>query len=305
MFLVCSFMIAAVHQPVMAKEVLHFLNPAATSVIVDATVGTAGHSLQLVPHLIPNGKLIAIDRDRQALEVAQQRLGEFQSVVTTVHGDFRQLSEILKQQGLSQVDGILFDLGMSSFQLDCAERGFSFLKEGPLDMRMDSKQSTTAAALIHKLSAAELHLILRTFGEERFARRIVSRIIQERGQNPIETTTQLAQLISRAVPKSARYQRLHPATRTFQALRMAVNDEGAALQAVLECIPSLLRPKGRLVVISFHSIEDRMVKRALVHWIAAGWWTPLTKKPVRPSAEEVMSNPRARSAKLRAAQRCA
>ena len=291
------------HQPVMGLEVLQALRPTAGSIIVDGTVGTGGHSLMILPHLLPNGRLVAVDRDRESLELARTRLTEFEPAVTVLHGNYRDLPALLKMLDLGRVDGILLDLGMSSPQVDRAERGFSFSKEGPLDMRMDPEQEATADTLVNTLSADDLALMLETLGEERFARRIARRIVEERRACPITTTTQLARVVTEAVPAGARHGRLHPATRTFQALRLAVNDELGALAAFLERVGGLLNPGGRAVILAFHSLEDRLVKHAFAEGMRAQEWTVLTKKPVRPSADEVSRNPRARSAKLRAIER--
>ena len=292
------------HQPVMTDAVLEHLAPRAGAVIVDGTVGTAGHSLLIAPRLLPNGTLIAIDRDADSLQQAQQRLVEFAPQVTWAHDDYRHLGAILQRVGVSQVDGILLDLGMSSAQVDAAERGFSFLREGPLDMRMDVRQAVTAATLVNTWPAEDLVHVLQTFGEERFARRIVRRLLEARRARPLTTTTQLAELVVGAYPPPARHRRVHPATRTFQALRMAVNDELGALAACLAQAHAWLRPGGRLVVIAFHSLEDRAVKRALAQGARDGQWTVRTPKPLTPSVGEIARNPRARSAKLRAAERC-
>lgn len=291
------------HQPVMTAEALSYLRPSSRAVIVDGTVGTAGHSMTIAPRLLPDGALICLDRDHDALHLARQRLTEFQPHVTFVHENYRRLPAVLRQLGRERVDGILLDLGMSTFQVDTPERGFSFLHEGPLDMRMDQGQATTAETLVNTLPADDLVQVMETLGEERFARRIAQRIVQERRVHLLTTTTQLARLVAQAVPAGARHGRLHPATRTFQALRMAVNDELGALETFLAELPSLLVPQGRAVVITFHSLEDRMVKRAFVQGKERGEWAVLTKKCVRPSDEECQRNPRARSAKLRAVER--
>lgn len=296
--------LGAWHQPVMVDEVLRYLNPHPGTVIVDATLGTGGHSLAIAPRLLPDGRLIALDRDRQALARARQRLIEFESVVTFVHDDFRNLRRVLEQMELCGVDGVVLDVGMSSVQLDTPERGFSFSYEGPLDMRMDSEQPLTAHTLVNTLSADELASLLERFGEERFAGRIARRIVEERRKGPIATTTQLARLVCAAVPGGSRHRRVHTATRTFQALRIAVNDELAALEICLESFSDMLRPGGRAVILTFHSLEDRLVKRRFAEGAREGRWTLLTKKPVQASEAEVSNNPRARSAKLRAVERC-
>ena len=290
------------HRPVMSAEVLQYLQPRPGGIIVDGTVGTGGHSLAILPHLRPDGTLIAVDQDRDALALAAKRLTDFAPQVTFRHGNFRSLPLLLDELGLAKVDGVVLDLGMSSLQVDRPERGFSFSSAGPLDMRMDATQDTTAAALVNELSADELATILRTLGEERFARRIAQRIVQARQAHPLETTTQLAEVVSRAVPASARHGRLHPATRTFQALRMAVNDELGALEELLNTLGECVNPGARVIFITFHSLEDRLVKHALAQGAREGRWRVLTKKPVRPSDAEVARNPRARSAKLRAAE---
>lgn len=291
------------HQPVMSAEVMRHLNPRAGAVIVDATAGTGGHSFAIAPHVLPTGRLIALDRDRQSLEVAAGRLKEFEPQAGCVHGNYRDLPDILQRLGIPAIDGLLLDLGMSSPQVDRAERGFSFLREGPLDMRMDAGQDMTAEALVNELSADELAMLFETLGEERFAARIARRIADERRTRRFTSTVQLAQAIAQAVPGSARHGRLHPATRVFQALRMAVNDEVGALGELLSALPALLRPGGRAVILTYHSLEDRPVKRAFAQGKQSGLWRVLTKKPLCATEDEVAANPRARSAKLRAIER--
>lgn len=291
------------HQPVMGAEVLRALRPRPGAVIVDGTAGTGGHSLMILPHLLPDGRLVAIDRDRDALDVARKRLAEFAPQATCVRENYRHLPAILRDLGIAGVDGLLLDLGLSSLQVDLAERGFSFSKEGPLDMRMDTEQEETAEAIVNESTADELATVLETLGEERYARRIARRIVQERRAHPIRTTTQLARLVTDAVPPGARHGRLHSATRTFQALRLAVNDELGALEELLGRLGELLNPGACAVVLTFHSLEDRLVKRAFAEGQRGRLWTVLTKKPIRASAQEVAENPRARSAKLRAIER--
>ncbi len=293
------------HQPIMVAEVLHYLNPHAGRIIVDGTVGTGGHSVAILPRLLPSGRLFAIDRDSEILHRTRQRLMEFSAVTQFVHGNYRNLPDMLRQSNIARVDGMLLDLGMSSVQVDSAGRGFSFSQKGPLDMRMDSTQERTAEMLVNTLTAEELAEILEQFGEERFARRIARHIVEARRTQRITTTTQLARLVVEAVPSAARHGRVHVATRTFQALRMAVNDELGALEAFLDQLPGLLNPGGRAVILTFHSLEDRIVKHRFVDGVRAGHWTVLTKKPVVASEDEVAQNPRARSAKLRAIERCA
>lgn len=291
------------HRPVMVDAVLHYLNPRPGAVIVDGTVGTGGHSLAILPRLLPDGRLVALDRDPASLKVAAARLNEFDPLSTLIHDNYRHLPQVLARLGLDQVDGVLLDLGMSSVQVDHPERGFSFSKEGPLDMRMDPDEDTTAEILVNTLTADELAGLIDRFGEDRFARRIARRIVQERRKARMTTTTQLARMIAAAVPGAARRGRLHPATRTFQALRIAVNDELGALEAFLNHADRVLAPGGRAVIVTFHSLEDRLVKHAFRAGEREGRWIVLTPKPVRPTAEEVSGNPRARSAKLRVVEK--
>lgn len=291
------------HEPVLVSEVIQFLKLTPGLTVVDGTVGTGGHSLAVLPHLLPDGRLVAIDQDPQALAWAQRRLSEFASRTMFLHGNFRDLPSLLKRTNGILVDRLLLDIGMSSLQVDDATRGFSFLKDGPLDMRMDPSQDLTAEEVVRTASAEALAIILVRFGEERFARRIARRIVETRREAPLTTTTQLARLVVSAVPAGARHGRVHPATRTFQALRIAVNGELEALETFLANLPALLRPGGRALVLTFHSLEDRLVKQAFIAGQRDGQWTVLTKKPVRPQAAEVARNPRARSAKLRAIER--
>lgn len=292
------------HQPVMTAEVLEYLQPRPGITLVDATVGTAGHSVALMPRLLPDGTLIALDRDAEALAQARERLREFAPRVRFLHGNYRKLRALLQELGIPRVAGILLDLGVSSVQLERPERGFSFAHEAPLDMRMDQTQPLTAERLVNSASEAELARILQVYGEERFARRIARRLVQERRVRPIRTTGQLSRLTVGALPPSARHGRIHAATRTFQALRMAVNQELEGLEEFLPQLPDLLEPGGRAVILSFHSLEDRAVKQAFAQGARNGAWRLLTKKPLRPGDEECARNPRARSAKLRAVERC-
>ncbi len=291
------------HQPVLVDAVLEHLAPAPGRTIVDATLGTAGHALALLPKLLPDGRLIGFDRDAQALELARPRLSEFAPQASSAQADFRELGAALAALKIGRVDGVLLDLGVSSLQFDTAERGFSFAKDAPLDMRMDRRAEPTAETLVNTLSAEELTEILQTLGEERFARRIARGIIEARRTARITTTAQLSRIVIQAYPSGARHGRLHAATRTFQALRLAVNDELGALSAVLEQLPDILAPGGRAVIISFHSLEDRLVKHAFAQGAREGLWRVLTKKPLQASDAEVDRNPRARSAKLRAVER--
>ena len=289
------------HQPVLVDEVLSFLAPREGQAVVDCTVGSGGHSLAVVPRLLPGGHLIGLDRDAQALEAARQRLVEFQPVVHLLHENFRALPALLQRLDLPAVDGVIADLGMSSLQLEQGTRGFSFSKEGPLDMRMDARQPTTAATLIQHWSEPDLAHVLETYGEEPFARRIAKRIVAARAVSPIQTTTQLARIVADAVP--ARGGRLHPATKTFMALRIAVNEQFESLKALLAALPTVLKRGGRAAIITFHSLEDRLVKQAFQQSAKAGVVRILTKHVVRPSESERLRNPRSRSAKLRVVER--
>jgi 16S rRNA (cytosine1402-N4)-methyltransferase len=306
------------HLPVMADEVIRFLAPKPGGIYVDGTIGGAGHASRILDTSSPDGTLIGFDRDAEALRVARERLLPFGGRVRLVQGNFAGVAEALAGFGIGRIDGILLDLGVSSHQLDSAERGFSFQKDAPLDMRMDSGSGDTAADLLNSLSEQELARIIRDFGEERWARRIASFIVNARGVAPIETTLRLVDIIKGAIPKGAWEERLHPATRTFQALRIAVNDELASLEKVLDQGIRLLNPGGRGVVIAFHSLEDRIVKNSFRR-LSQGCICPkglpycvcgntpllriLTGKPVMAGEVEVEANPRARSAKLRAAER--
>jgi len=282
------------HEPVLLREVLRFLEPKEGKVIVDATVGTGGHAEALLSR---GATVVGIDQDPESLALAQDRLREFGERFLPVRANFRRLRQILESLGLERVDGILFDLGLSSWHLSQAERGFSFQKEGPLDMRMDPENPVTADKLVNELSERELARILREYGEEMYAERIAQAIIKNR---PIRTTTELARIVASCYPP--RPHRIHPATRTFQALRIAVNDELSALAEALPEALEALKPGGVICVISFHSLEDRIVKNFFRREAQLQRLWVLTKNPVRPSPEEVSQNPRARSAQLRAAK---
>ena len=298
--------LAAIHAPVLLNEAIDFLAPAGPGVYCDATVGLGGHAAAILERSSPSGRLIAIDRDRDALDRTGARLAPFGDRVSLVHGRFGSIRSLLEQAGAPCVDGCLIDLGVSSMQLDQAERGFSFRHSGPLDMRMDQSQGETAADFLRRADEEEIEAILRDLGEERFARKIARAIVEARGIKDLSTTGALSELIARAVPRREHHK--DPATRTFQALRIALNDELGELERFLAEVPSFLRPGGRLVVISFHSLEDRMVKRRF-RALAAGDAAAeprlriLTKHVVTAGEEERMRNPRSRSAKLRAVER--
>jgi 16S rRNA (cytosine1402-N4)-methyltransferase len=285
----------------MPAEVLHWLAPQPGQVLVDATAGAGGHSVLIAQRISPNGRLVVLDRDAAMLDMAKRKLEGHPA--DFVQASFDQLRQVLDDLRISAADGVLADLGICSDQLDDAGRGFSFQQEGPLDMRMDPSSGEPARVLLKRLNERELADVFYHYGEERFSRRIARRIVEVRQKQPIETTGQLADLVHRCVPRPAgkgRRPGIDPATRVFQALRIAVNDELAALEGLLAVLPRCLKPGGRAVLISFHSLEDRRVKQAFRD---GADWEVLTKKPVEASEAEVTTNPRARSAKLRAARR--
>ncbi|MDA0738051.1 MAG: 16S rRNA (cytosine(1402)-N(4))-methyltransferase RsmH [Nitrospirae bacterium] len=289
------------HIPVLVDEVIFWLQPKPSGCYVDCTLGLGGTSARILQACGKNGRLIAIDQDSHAIELAHEALKPYIDNVSFHCGNFRDLGAILDSIGVQQVDGFLFDLGISSVQLSDAERGFSFQEDGPLDMRMDASQGVTAGELVNRMPETELANIIFEFGEERLSRRIARAIVRERANSPLRTTSELASVIQRSVPPAYRHGRLHPATRTFQALRIAVNNELAAIAPALHQAVDRLAPGGRACVISFHSLEDRLVKytfRELTQQSDQGMRI-LTKKPCVASDEERRKNPRARSAKMR------
>ena len=305
------------HESVMRNEVLHYLNVHMEGVIVDGTLGDGGHTEFILKNTAPEIRVLAIDRDSSAIERASERLSPFRDRVTLAHGNLGDIKELAAENGITSVVGVLMDLGVSSPQLDTAGRGFSIQHDGPLDMRMDSSQKTSAADLLIKLSDAELASIIKDYGEERYAKRVVRAIRREQEERPITTTGQLSRIVARVV-KSSRHSRIHPATRTFQALRIAVNDELEQLKTALAGMMSLLHSTARVAVISFHSLEDRIVKTFFRDEEKGCSCPPkipicvcgrmpalkvLTRKPLVPSQEEVKQNPRSCSAKLRVAER--
>ena len=305
------------HKPVLLHECLGALAIKPDGIYVDGTLGRAGHSLEIVSRLT-TGRLIALDRDETAIEAANRRLGDYLDKVTLVHSNFSALDAVLHELGVHGVDGMLFDLGVSSPQLDEAQRGFSYKQDAPLDMRMDESAALTAREGVNTYSYEELRRILFEYGEERYAPAIAKRICQHREQKPIETTLELADIIRSAMPASALREKQHPAKRSFQAIRIAVNDELGAVRRGMEAAIDHLKPGGRLAVITFHSLEDRIVKNVFQD-AAKGCTCPpsfpvcvcghkpkikiLTKKPIIATREEVEENPRSRSAKLRVAER--
>jgi len=285
------------HLPVLPQEVIHFLAPRPGQTIVDATVGGGGHAQLLARQVAPSGWIIGLDRDVAMLQLARPGLQDLP--VTLIQRNFDELPALLTELKIPKVDGILADLGVCSDQLDDPNRGLSFQKDGPLDMRLDAEGGETAGDLLRRLPERELADIIWKYGQERFSRRIARKVVEGRKTHPLETTGQLADLVRRCVPRErGRRHAFDPATRTFQALRIAVNDELGALERFLANLPECLKAGGRVVVISFHSLEDRLVKQAFRN---KDRFVLLTRKPIVAGAEEIRINPRARSAKLRAA----
>ena len=305
------------HKPVLLDECLEALAIKPDGIYLDGTLGRAGHSLEIVKRLT-TGRLIGIDRDETAIAAAQERLADYADRVTLVHSNFDRVGEILDELGIDGADGMLFDLGVSSPQLDDARRGFSYMHDAPLDMRMDRTAALCARQVVNEWSYEELRLILFTYGEERYAPVIAKHIVQKRQEAPIETTLQLAQIIKAAMPAAALREKQHPAKRSFQAIRIAVNGELDALPPMLEAAADKLHTGGRLAVISFHSLEDRIIKKTM-QALATGCTCPpnfpvcvcgrkpklklISRKPIVSGEAELAYNPRARSAKLRVAEK--
>ena len=289
----------SVHQPVLLHEVMEFLKIDPEGIYVDATLGAGGHAQEILRRL-STGKLLGIDRDPAALDIAREQLRPYAGKLIMLHGNFGEMDALHAASGLPPADGLVADLGVSSMQLEDAARGFSFSLPGPLDMRMDPCSDITAEEIVNRTPERDLADLIYKFGEERHSRRIARAIVKAR---PFRLTTELAQVVTRAIPSRAGLRHLHPATRTFMALRLAVNKELENLQALLSKVLGILRPGGRVVILSFHSLEDRLVKRAFQSWQHEGRARILTRKVVRPGEEEVRANPRSRSGKLRAAEK--
>ncbi len=307
------------HISVLLDDVIELLQCRPGGVYVDATVGGGGYAEVILHQTSPDGLVLGIDRDAEALAFTGQRLQLYGRRLTLRQGNFASLPETLQDLAWGPVDGIVADLGISSLQLDDPLRGFSFQQDGPLDMRMDQTQGRTAADLVNFLPEKELARLIFTFGEERWAKRIAQAIVTRRQLNPLARTLELAEIVSQVVPKSSDSRRIHPATRTFQALRLAVNRELDSLEAFLADVLDLLKPGGRLCIVAFHSLEDRLVKQQFRSW-ASPCRCPrdlpvcqcssrplvrlLTRRAIRPKEAEIQANPRARSAKLRALEKC-
>ena len=305
------------HNPVLLNECIEALNIRPEGTYLDGTLGRAGHSREIARRLT-TGRLICVDRDREALDAARERLAPWMDRVTLIHSNFDRVDEILDELSLTGVDGMLFDLGVSSPQLDDGSRGFSYMADAPLDMRMDREEGLTAAGIVNGWPQEELRRIIAQYGEERCASQIAGAIVRRRADKPISTTLELVEIIKGAMPAKALREKQHPAKRTFQAIRIAVNDELASVERMIKRAVPRLNKGGRLAVITFHSLEDRVVKTGLAEF-ARGCICPpdfpvcvcgrtpeiklVNKKPILPSEREIEENPRSRSAKLRAAEK--
>ena len=306
------------HRSVLLDECIEALNIKPDGIYVDGTAGGGGHSLEIAKRLSEGGRLIAIDRDDAAIAAATERLKDYADRVTFVRNNFSSVKEVCRMLGIEKIDGILMDLGVSSYQLDTPERGFTHNTDAPLDMRMDRRNDLDAHTVVNTYSAEALKKLIYTYGEERFAPRIASAIVARREKEEIKTTGQLVDIIKSAIPASAREGGHHPAKRTFQAIRIEVNGELDAIEPAIRDAASILSPKGRIAIITFHSLEDRIVKQTYAD-LASGCNCPkslpvcvcgrkptvnvLTRKPILPSDAEVEGNPRSRSAKLRVAEK--
>lgn len=306
------------HYSVLLEETIENLNIRPNGTYVDCTLGGAGHSEAILKRLTDGGRLIGIDRDSYALEKAAERLARFGSQAVLVKGNFCDAADLLREKSIETIDGVVADLGVSSFQLDNADRGFSYMHDAPLDMRMDATSGLSAWNVVNEWPENELKRILYEYGEERYAPRIAGAIVRARAQRPISTTLELVDVIRSAMPGAALREKQHPAKRSFQAIRIAVNDELAAVREMMDTAPDKLRVGGRLCVISFHSLEDRIVKTGIArreHGCTCPREAPVctcgfvqtlrsvSRKPILPGEEELECNPRARSAKLRVAER--
>ncbi|MGB2705329.1 MAG: 16S rRNA (cytosine(1402)-N(4))-methyltransferase RsmH [Candidatus Omnitrophota bacterium] len=291
---------ASPHKPVMVNEVIEFLQLKNGYKVLDATVGCGGHAGFILQKILPGGLLIGIDRDKKSLEIARNYLRPHDKTYRLVQANFKDIDKTLGNLGIEKIDAALFDLGLSSYQIEDPSRGFSFKGDGYLDMRMDPSQNLSAYDIVNRGKREDLERIIRDFGEERYFRRLTDFILDRRKKAALTSTSELADLIKKAVGRRYASQRIHPATRTFQALRIAVNRELDNLDEVLGKVLGFLGPGARLSVISYHSLEDRIVKTRFKEFEKVGEGRILTKKPLTPGAEEIRENPRSRSAKLRA-----
>ncbi len=306
------------HKSVLLDETIQSLNMKADGIYVDGTLGGGGHSYEILKQLGDNGRLIGIDQDEAAIKAASQRLSEFKDKVTIVRSNYANIKQVLKELGIDKVDGIILDLGVSSYQLDTPERGFSYRENAPLDMRMDTRGDMTAKDIINGYSEMELYRIIRDYGEDNFAKNIAKHIVRRREESPIETTDELTEVIKAAIPAKIRMNGGHPAKRTFQAIRIELNKELDVLKDSLDTMIDLLNPNGRLSIITFHSLEDRIVKS--IFRVSENPCTcppsfpvcvcgnkskgkVITKKPILPSSDELEVNSRSKSAKLRVFER--
>ncbi len=294
-----------VHIPVLDKEVISYLVLKKGMIILDCTVGSGGHAEKILEAIGDTGYLIGIDRDAEILESAKSRLGMVSNRFRLFHSNYKDIDDVLNSAGVNAggIDGAIFDLGASSFQMDNAERGFSIKADGPLDMRMDRTETLTAADIVNKYPKPGLIDIFRKYGDEYFAGRIVERIMREREKGAIKTTGRLAGIVQEAVPYKFRFRRIHPATKVFMALRIAVNREMESLETGLSKAAIILNKGSRLCAISFHSIEDRIVKNKFKDLAKTGTFKIITKKPIQPGEGEMGGNPRSRSAKMRVAEK--
>lgn len=306
------------HIPIMLNEVMSLIKPERGGIYADGTLGGGGHSEAILKALPENGKLYGIDRDMDAISAATKRLEPFGDKFTALHGNFFDMKRLMQEQGVDKLDGILMDLGVSSYQLDAPERGFSYKEDAPLDMRMDKSAPFSAYDVVNGYTSEQLFIIIKDYGEERYASRIANAIVRTRQEKPIETTLELANIIARSMPGAARREAQHPAKRTFQAIRIEVNNELGGLEKAIENAHDLLAPGGVMAVITFHSLEDRIIKQAFRRFEKPCTCDPhapvctcgkvptariLTKKPLTAGEDELEYNPRARSAKLRAIEK--
>lgn len=291
------------HRPVMLEEAISALQLLPGHLVLDATVGGGGHGREILKRILPGGRLIGLDADEEALKRASEDLKEFAGNFKFINENFRYLDRALTKEGIKSLNAAIFDVGVSSFQLDDGSRGFSIKSDSPLDMRMDKKIEISAYDIVNRYKESDLSDIIFRYGEERFHKRIAKLIVQERSRKPVETTLELSALVRRAIGGGRRNFRIDPATRTFQAIRIAVNDELTALEEGLKKVVSWLDIGGRIAVITFHSLEDRIVKNLFKGYAGLGVVKIITKKPVRPSEKEARDNPRSRSGKLRVAER--